>query len=290
MRKLLLLMCLGSVACSSTPSTGDDDGADGSPGGADAAPGAADARPGVDAPPGTFTLPPANAGFDYQISDGYPPAAGIQIVSRDRNDSPGAGLYNICYVNGFQIQPHEEDFWSTEHPDLMLRDGNGNLVYDSDWDEILIDIRTPAKRAEVASIVGDWIVGCAVDGFDAVEIDNLGSWERSGGLLTADDNVAMMGMFSAAAHLVGLAVAQKNSAELVPRRGELGTDFVVAEECNRYSECDVYTDAYGDQVLVVEYRSSDFSAGCSDFPELSIVLRDLSLSTPSDPDYQFDDC
>jgi hypothetical protein len=45
------------------------------------------------------------------------------IVSRDRTASPAAGLYNICYVNGFQIQPDEEALWLAEHPDLILRDG-----------------------------------------------------------------------------------------------------------------------------------------------------------------------
>ena len=59
-----------------------------------------------------------------------------------------------------------------------------------------------------------------------------------------------------------MAIAQKNSAELVPRRAELGTDFVVAEECNRFDECDVYTDSYGDHVLVIEYRRADFEETC----------------------------
>ena len=57
----------------------------------------------------------------------------------------------------------------------------------------------------------------------------------------------------------------------------MGTDFAVAEECNRYHECDAYTTAYGDHVLVIEYRRRDFDAGCAAYPNLSIVLRDLDL-------------
>ena len=87
-----------------------------------------------------------------------------------------------------------------------------------------------------------------------------------------------------------LALAQKNSAEIVTRRTEMGTDFAVAEECNRYSECDAYTDGYGDAVLVIEYRQSDFDEGCAAFPELSIVLRDLELTTPSAGSYVYDGC
>jgi len=43
-------------------------------------------------------------------------------------------------------------------------------------------------------------------------------------------------------------------------------------------------------VLVVEYRRSDFEAGCADFPQLSIVLRDLELVTPGSAGYVYDGC
>ncbi len=237
-----------------------------------------------------FALPPSNAGLDYQLGGAYQPPSGVMIVSRDRHEQPAAGLYNICYVNGFQIQPDEEDFWVNQHPDLILRDQSGDPVVDQDWDEMLIDVGSAEKRTAIAAIAGDWIQGCANAGFDAVEIDNLDSYSRSGGRLHEDDAVAMMSAFSAAAHAAGLAIAQKNSAELVARRDELGTDFVVAEECNRYDECDVYTGAYGDHVLVIEYRTADFTKGCSNHPGLSIVLRDLELVTPGNPAYVYDGC
>ena len=89
-----------------------------------------------------------------------------------------------------------------------------------------------------------------------------------------------MALFSEAAHAVGLAIAQKNSAELVARRLELGTDFAVAEECNRFAECGVYVEGYVDLVFVIEYRRADFDDGCAAWPDLSIVLRDLDLTTP----------
>ena len=106
-------------------------------------------------------LPPTNARFDYQLGGPYTPPGDVQIVSRDRNATPAAGAYNICYVNGFQIQPDEESTWLSEHPDLILRDANGNPVIDADWDEMLIDISTPAKRTAVAAVVGAWIEGCS---------------------------------------------------------------------------------------------------------------------------------
>ncbi|MBI4817400.1 MAG: endo alpha-1,4 polygalactosaminidase [Deltaproteobacteria bacterium] len=238
----------------------------------------------------SFALPPPNAGLDYQLGGAYSPPAGVEIVARDRNEAVAPGLFNICYVNGFQIQPDEESFWLDQHPDLVLRDGQGDPVVDADWQEMLIDVSTPNKRTEVAQIVEGWIQGCASAGFDAVEIDNLDSYSRSRGLLAEDHNVAAMRLFSIAAHSVGLGIAQKNSSELVGRRAELGTDFVVAEECNRYDECDIYRSAYGDAVLVIEYRRADFTRGCQNFPSLSIVLRDRDLTTPSAGAYVYDGC
>lgn len=243
----------------------------------------------VDPPIGP-ALPPANGGLDYQLGGAYDPPAGVTIVSRDRTAAPAAGLYNICYVNGFQIQPDEEEFFMTSHPDLILRDGNAQPVIDVEWDEILIDVSTDAKRAELAGVVGEWIAGCADAGFDAIEIDNLDSFSRSQGLLTEDDGVAAMRAMSDAAHARSLPIAQKNSAELVPRKAELGTDFVVAEECNEFDECQDYRDAYGDHVFVIEYGRTAFDAGCAAFPDLSIVLRDLDLVPAGSPGYVFDGC
>jgi hypothetical protein len=241
-----------------------------------------------DPPP--LALPPVNAPLDYQLGGAYTPPEGVEIVSRDRNASPAPGLYNICYVNGFQTQPDEEEWWLSMHPDLILRDENGDPVIDPDWDEMLLDISTPEKRAALAEIVGGWITDCGTDGFDAVEIDNLDTYSRSDGLLTQDHAVAFMSLLSQTAHDAGMAIAQKNSAEIVDRRDELGTDFVVAEECNRWDECQVYTDVYGDAVLVIEYRAQDFEVGCADFPGLSIVLRDLDLVPEGDPSYVFEGC
>ncbi len=244
----------------------------------------------ADAGPGTLTLPPANGAFDYQLGEAYAPPDGVVVVSRDRNAAPAPGLYNLCYVNGFQTQPDERDFWLDEHPDLLLRDSGGDVVIDPDWDEIILDVTEPAKRAALADIVGGWIDGCADDGFDAIEIDNLDTYSRSGGRVTQDHAVAFMRLLADRAHARGLPIAQKNSTEVLARQADMGTDFAVAEECNRWDECADYVDVYGDQVYVIEYRRGDFDAGCRDFPDLSIVLRDLELVGPGSGSYVYDGC
>lgn len=248
---------------------------------------------GTDGPttdPGEVELPPPDAGLDYQLGGAYDPPRGVQIVSRDRTASPAAGVYNICYVNGFQAQPDENDFWLDQYPDLVLRDGQGDPIIDPDWDEMLLDTSTAEKRTALAGIVGGWITQCGQDGYQAVEIDNLDTYSRSDDLLSEDNAVEYMALLSAAAHESGLAIAQKNSTEILSRAGEMGTDFAVAEECSTYSECGDYVDTYGDAVLMIEYQSEDFDTGCSEFPGHSIVLRDLYLTAPGDGDYVFEIC
>jgi hypothetical protein len=110
--------------------------------------GGGDDAPVVDAPTGDGAdaampplLPPINGKVDYQLGGSYTPPSGVTVVSRDRKATPAPGLYNICYVNGFQIQPEENDWWLTQHPDLILRDANGDPVIDTAWNEMLLDIR-----------------------------------------------------------------------------------------------------------------------------------------------------
>ncbi|WP_328492403.1 endo alpha-1,4 polygalactosaminidase [Streptomyces sp. NBC_00414] len=227
--------------------------------------------------------PPPHGGFDYQIGGAYPPPSGVRIVARDRGADPARGLYNICYVNAFQAQPDEQDDWAE---DLLLRDRKGKVVIDADWDEALLDIGTPAKRERIAARVDKWIDGCADKGFDAVEPDNYDSYTRSRGLLDADDAVSFIRLLSAHAHARGLAIAQKNTVELSDRRSRAGLDFAVVEECGAYDECGEYADAFDDRVVVVEYTDKGLRKALADYGDrLSIVRRDVMVSTPDSDDY-----
>ena len=97
---LSLAACVGNA-----PGTSDDTVGDGTGSGSDTK---GDGT-GSDGTAATVTLPPVGGKLDYQLGGAYAPPAGVTIVSRDRKAAPGrAALYNICYVNGFQIQPDEE--------------------------------------------------------------------------------------------------------------------------------------------------------------------------------------
>ncbi|MFB9450622.1 endo alpha-1,4 polygalactosaminidase [Dactylosporangium vinaceum] len=241
---------------------------------------------------GTVAPPPANASFDYQIGGPYTPPAGVKVVSRDHDAGPAAGLYNICYVNAFQAQTDANSWWKTNHPDLLLHDAKGNLVVDKDWNEILLDFSTAQKRAGLTAIVGGWIDGCAAKGFKGVEPDNLDSWTRSGGLLTKAQAIAYAQSLAAYAHGKGLAIGQKNTADLgAASARQIGFDFAVAEECADYNECGDYTAVYGNNVIVIEYSQSQFTKACNSYGStLSIVLRDVDVTTPGSGSYVFKSC
>ena len=113
----------------------------------------------------------------------------------------------------------------------------------------------------------------------AVEYDNLDSFSRSHGLVSRADAKAFARLVVARAHGAGLAAGQKNWVELGGTGTDIGFDFAVAEECGRWSECQGYVDTYGDHVLAVEYRKRDFRWTCDHFPGLSVVRRDVDLST-----------
>jgi hypothetical protein len=235
-------------------------------------------------------LPPANVGFDYQLGGAYPPAASVRIVARDRTERPVPGLYNVCYVNGFQTQPDAIAWWKAHHPRLLLRTRTGRLVVDSDWGEVLLDTSTATKRRRLTAIVGRWIDGCRARGFLAVEPDNLDSWTRSRERLTRADNVAFARLLTRRAHAVGLAIGQKNASSLAPIGPSLGFDFAIVEECQVYAECGAFTRSYGARVYEIEYVDNggraNFDRACAARgARISISYRDRDLAPRGTPGY-----
>ena len=244
-------------------------------------------------------LPPVSGHFDYQLGAAYELAGGLDVVVRDATATPAAGAYNICYVNGFQTQPGEADLWLGANEDLLLHDAAGNLVIDPDWpDEYVLDPSTPAKRDRILDVLGPVVTGCANAGFDAVEIDNLDTWTRftdpSTGLIEQDDALALASAYIDLAHASGLAIGQKNAAEVTSTARGLGFDFAVTEECAAYSECAAYTGVYGEHVLQIEYTDNlpvSFDVVCDSADRAPLtILRDRNLVAPSDPAYAYEQC
>lgn len=241
-------------------------------------------------------LPPANAVLDYQLGAAYTPPAGVNLVTRDSTAAPAPGIYNICYVNGFQTQPADRNTWLNQRNHLILKDSSGKPIVDPNWpDEFLLDTSTSAKRTELAGIIGATIDQCANKGFKAVEVDNLDSFLRSKGKLTVNNNLAYAKLLADRAHNRNLAIGQKNSSEQTARaRTEVGFDFAVSEECHRWEECSAYSDVYGSHVMDIEYTDDlrgTFNDVCDD-PDTpaTTTLRDRFLVGPDNSAYAFDHC
>ncbi|MFF4505777.1 endo alpha-1,4 polygalactosaminidase [Streptomyces sp. NPDC001401] len=231
--------------------------------------------PTTSAPAATVTPPPKHVQWDYQVGGAYAPAAGVRVVSRDHDSEPAPGVYSICNINAFQAQEGAERDWGS---DLLLRDAKGSVVYDKEWGEAILDIRTAAKRQRIAARLNTWIDECATKGYKAVEPDNYDVFTRFPKYLKADQAEALMKLLSAHAHDKGLAIAQKNTAELVSDRASVGLDFALVEECAEYNECGEYAEAFGNNVLVIEYTAKGMAQACSGWGStLSIVRRDQSV-------------
>lgn len=239
--------------------------------------------------------PPVHAQVDYQIGGAYPPPAAVGVITRDRREKPVPGRYSICYVNAFQTQPEERPFWDG-HPGLLLRDEADQVIEDPKWPgEIVLDTSTAQKRTELAAIMSGWISDCAAKGFRAVEADNLDSASRSGGPLTDQDNLALATSLARTAHGLGLAIGQKNAADLgVAAREQARFDFAVTEECQVYNECARYTGVYGPNVIEIEYTDNGteaFEQACrAQGQQISVLLRDRNVVPAGSPGYVYRWC
>lgn len=219
---------------------------------------------------------PVGTEVDYQLGGAADVPEWVGIVVRDRTAAPAAGRFNVCYVNGFQTQPNARPWWRKHHWGLVLKK-NGKPVEDQAWGEWIFDIRTADKRKRLARIVGRWTDGCAADGFDAVEYDNLDSFSRSRGLIKRKQAIRFARLIVADATEAGLPAGQKNLAGFDGTK--VGYSFAVAEECGQWRECDAYYDDFGDQVLAIEYTRTGFKRACDQYSEeWAIVRRDLDLT------------
>ncbi|WP_223838973.1 endo alpha-1,4 polygalactosaminidase [Saccharopolyspora pogona] len=239
---------------------------------------------------------PAAAAVDYQLGGAYPPPAGFGVVVRDSTVQPAPGVYNICYVSGFQTQPAERELWLRDRRDMVLFGDDGLPVVDEEWpDELIVDTSTADKRRRLTEIEDRTIKSCSAAGFDAVEIDNLDSYSRSDGALTAEDNLAFAAELARVAHGAGLLIGQKNAAELSSRAKEqAGFDFAVAEECLQYDECADYTAVYDDRVIGIEYTDTlaePPAETCARPDRLkATVIRDRQLVAIGDEGYFYFQC
>ena len=249
-------------------------------------------------------LPPTQGIFDYQLGGAYDSVqmetgdSAPDVVVRDATATALDGAYSVCYVNGFQTQPDEAEEWLTSRAHLLLRDSKGEPEPDPDWpDEYILDPSSAENRESILSIIGPAIDGCARSGFEAVEIDNLDTWTRFD-RINPKGAQALARAYVDRAHRTGLAIGQKNAAEIAATaHDDWGFDFAITEECGVFEDCGSYAAAYGTHVLQIEYPDAladvgmSFDDVCADPDRAPLtILRDRDLVARGEPGYLYDRC
>jgi hypothetical protein len=149
--------------------------------------------------------------------------------------------------------------------------------------ERYLDIRSPAVR----DIMKARLDLCKAKGFDAVDPDNVDSFEigtKTGFPLKAGDAVRYLRFLADEAHARGLAIGLKNATGIAPKViGDM--DFAVTEDCFDQGWCPVsknFTNR-NKAVFAIEYTDNhiDFAAFCKQAKKyrLSPLLKKRSLNT-----------
>jgi len=139
-----------------------------------------------------------------------------------------------------------------------------------------VDIRSTVVR----NIMANRIALAASKGCDAVEMDDVDSYENNPGFpITAADQLDFNGFLATTAHANDLGIALKND---VDQAAALMTqfDFAINEQCFQYKECTVYLDFVKANMAVfgVEYSLAT-SAFCAEAEsdKFSWWKKDLNL-------------
>lgn len=224
--------------------------------------------------------PPPGTPFQIELDGGVPEDPGARIVEVDWQASASDvavlhanGVYVVCYLSAGTVEDYRPD--AADFPESVI----GTTL--PDWpDERYLDIH------ELDSLEPLWAARldtCSTKGFDAVDPDNIDSYQNASGFpLTADDAVAAMEWLAGAAHGRGMAIGQKNAPELTPLLINM-LDFAVTEECLTQGWCDEmapYVNA-GKPVLAIEYvedgATLDALCPAAEAERLSLLVTTLDL-------------
>ncbi len=142
------------------------------------------------------------------------------------------GIKVVCYMDAGTYEPGRPD--SSQFPATL----KGAKV--AGWPgELWLDVRPSGPNyAALQGIMSARFKACKDKGFDAVEPDNIDSYQNKPGFsTTAADQLTYNKWIATTVHGLGMAVFQKNDLDQVAAL-EPFYDGILDEECNKYSECD----------------------------------------------------
>jgi hypothetical protein len=190
---------------------------------------------------GTWWRPSKNATFYWDLQNAPPDNTrnvGAYDIDGWGNDAQeisalhARGIKVVCYMDAGTYEPGRPD--SSDFPASL----KGAAV--QGWPgELWLDVRSSGPNyAKLQSIMLARFKVCQQKGFDAVEPDNLDSYQNDPGFKTAAaDQLAYNEWLATTVHGLGLAIFQKNDLDQVQAL-EPYFDGILDEECNKYTECD----------------------------------------------------
>ncbi|HEY4106127.1 MAG TPA: endo alpha-1,4 polygalactosaminidase [Polyangiaceae bacterium] len=202
------------------------------------------------APGTTFYWDLQNAPPDNTKNVGAYDIDGWGNTAKEVTQLHALGIKVVCYMDAGTYEPGRPD------SSMFPADLEGNAV--EGWPgEVWLDVRAAGSEyATLQAIMLARFKVCQSKGFDAVEPDNIDSYQNKPGFNTsAADQLAYNQWIATTVHSLGMAVFQKNDLDQVEAL-EPSFDGILDEECNKYSECDTlapYT-AAGKPVWDAEYK------------------------------------
>jgi hypothetical protein len=186
--------------------------------------------------------PAKNTTFYWDLQSA-PPNNGRNVGAYDidgwNNDANEVGALHargikvVCYMDAGTFEPGRPD--SGDFPAGLKGAG-----VDGWPGELWLDVRPSGPNySKLQQIMLARFTVCKQKGFDAVEPDNMDSYQNDPGFsTTAADQLAYNKWLASAAHGLGLAIFQKNDLDQVEAL-EPYFDGILDEECNKYSECEM---------------------------------------------------
>lgn len=270
----------GSGGSAGAASGGSAGAAQGGSAGA-AAGGSAGAATGGSAGAQSWWKPPVKLTWQWQLDGTIDTTMEAEVYDVDLFDTEASvvqalhakGAKVICYMSAGSWEEWRPD------KDLFPPEVIGN-DYPGWSGEKFIDIRAIAKLAPVMQARMDQ---CKSKGFDALEPDNIDTFEANTGFnLTAQDQLAYNQWLAEQAHARGLSIGLKNDAEQAAAL-EPFFDWVLTEDCFDQDWCadvSVFVNA-AKPVLMCEYTDTGivFANACAQASQLQFnaILKHRDL-------------
>lgn len=194
--------------------------------------------------------------YDVDLFDTPP-----EVVARLR----AQGGRVICYLSAGSHEDWRPD--SADYPTEILGKAYAGWPGERWLDIRRLDLLGPIVQARLEM--------CREKGFDAVEADNVDSYQADTGFpLTAEDQLAFNRWLAGQAHANGLAIALKNDPEQADLLAD-AFDFSILEDCFADGWCELMAPfaERGKAVLAAEYtdRDLDFEEFCAEMARLRFL-------------------